>query len=88
MKLYNDNSDIQEQGYSILSHFSKYKVYSAGLINKWIFPIIHETLENRCLYSEMLKESKTIKAEVFKLINKLSQFDTNSPKIAVKFWVN
>lgn len=36
----------------------------------------------------MLKESKTIKAEVFKLINKLSQFDTNSPKIAVKFWVN
>ena len=82
MKLYKDYPEIQEQGYGILSQFAKNRVYSAGLINNGILPIIHETLENRALYSDMLKESKPIKAEVFRLLNNLSQDDNNSPKIA------
>ena len=81
MKLYKDNPEIQEKGYSILSQFAKNKVYAAALVNNGILPTIKETLEN-AVFSDMIKESKPIKAEVFKLLSNISQDDTNSPKIA------
>jgi hypothetical protein len=81
MKLYKDNPEIQKLGYNILSQFAKNKVYAASLINNGILPAIHQTLEN-ALFSDMMKESKPIKAEVYKLLANISQDQGNAPRIA------
>ena len=81
MKLYKDNPEIQKLGYNILSQFAKNKVYAASLINNGILPAIHQTLEN-ALFSDMMKETKPIKAEVYKLLANISQDQGNAPRIA------
>ena len=81
MKLYKDNPEIQKLGYNILSQFAKNKVYAASLVNNGILPAIHQTLEN-ALFSDMMKETKPIKAEVYKLLANISQDQGNAPRIA------
>ena len=82
LKLYKDNPDIQENGYSILSIFGNNKIFGGLMINNNILPTIKESLES-ALYNNNLKEkSKIIRSEIFKLLNNLSQDESNSQKLS------
>ena len=82
LKLYKDNPDIQENGYSILSLFGNNKVFATSMINHGILPEIKEILQN-ILFNDSLKEkNKSITSQLFKLLSNIAQDNENCPKIA------
>ena len=82
LKLYKDNPDVQENGYSILSLFGKNKPFAASMINNGILPTIKETLDNAAVSDNLRDKNKAIRGEIFKLLSNLSQDQLNTPKIA------
>ena len=82
LKLYKDNPDIQENGYSILSLFGKNKTFATSMINNGILPTIKETLENAIVSDNLKDKNKVIRREIFKLLSNLSEDESNSSKIS------
>ena len=82
LKLYRDNPDVQENGYSILSLFGKNKPFAASMINNGILPTIKETLDNAVVSDNLKDKNKSIRGEIFKLLSNLAQDELNTPKIA------
>jgi hypothetical protein len=82
LKLYKDNPDIQENGYSILSLFGKNKTFATSMINNGILPTIKETLENAIVSDNLKDKNKVIRREIFKLLSNLSEDESNTSKIS------
>ena len=88
LKLYKDNPEIQENGYKLLSLFTKKPSYGQNMVDNGLLDVVKETIENP-LFNDSLKDrSKSLKNTIYKMLNNLAKEDDNKPKISDELMEN
>jgi len=88
LKLYKDNPEIQENGYKILSLFSKNPTFAAGMVNNGLLNVIKETLDNPLFNDSLKEQAKGLKDTIYKMLKSLSSEDDIKPKISDELMEN
>ena len=88
LKLYKDNPEIQENGYKLLSLFTKNPSFTQNMVNNGLLDVMKETIENP-LFNDALKENaKGLKNTIYKILNNLAKENDNKPKISDELMEN
>ena len=88
LKLYKDNPEIQENGYKILSLFAKKQPFANGMVNNGLLDVIKETIENPLFNDSLKDQAKSLKNEVYKMLNLLASQDDNKSRISDELMEN
>ena len=88
LKLYKDNPEIQENGYKLLSLFTKKPSFAQNMVDNGLLDVVKETIENPLFNDSLKEQAKGLKNTIYKMLNILAKEDDNKPKISDELMEN